>query len=170
MVTRIDHVVRNSLLSFIDEVFTTAWRGREHEAISLYCFGHLIRHFGTDDLFQNPKQICIQGTVPGVQGKNPKGRVNKDLLIWPNDIRSCWSKDWMVKHSPLCVQEWKVFRPSTQRPKMSMYDIDWLCAFSNKRPDFVGYAISLDLDSRGMRLSVTRICEGQQIPDWLLLK
>lgn len=169
-VSAVDAAVRSSLLDFICHVFDTNWMGREHEAISLYVLGYL-RHCFTPDraVLREPTQICIQGTVPGVPDFNPKGRVNKDLLIWPPDHRTCWDREGRVANAPLCVMEWKVFRLPSSRPHISEYDVEWLEGFAMGREDFVGYAVSVDLADREFRLSVTRVEDGDRESDWLRL-
>jgi len=169
LVQRIDNLVKESLASFVDWIFSNNWKGRENEAIGLYSFGHLAPHFGNDELFQNPVQICIEGTVPGVPGKNPKGRVRKDLIIWPASVFACWDENWKVSNYPLSVMEWKVFRQSTRKPKLSQYDVDWLIGFSKLTKQFVGYAVTLDLAARGFRLMATRCHQGEVQNNWLHL-
>ena len=45
----IDDVIRESLRTFANDVFGRRdWQGKEHEAVSLYAFGHLIRHVDDD--------------------------------------------------------------------------------------------------------------------------
>jgi hypothetical protein len=162
-----DQLVRTSLASFVEDVFASGWRGREHEAISRYVFGHVINHVGVSPILKVPTQICVHGTVPGVPGKNPKGRVNKDLQFWPSSTQTTWNAKWKPEYIPLCVQEWKVFRPTTGRPRESEYDIEWLQAFSELHHAFVGYAVTLDLAGRDMRLTVTRACAGHVDRKWM---
>jgi hypothetical protein len=132
--------------------------------------GYLQTHFSENDaVLRDPAQICIQGTVPGVPGLNPKGRVNKDLVIWPPDFRTCWDSDGKVNNTPLCVMEWKAFRLKRTRPAISEYDVEWLAGFAAGRNNFVGYAVSLDLLDRGFKLSVTRLVDGDQQDEGLRL-
>ncbi len=163
-----DTLIRKTLTSFIEDVFGCQWRGREHEAISRYVVGHVVSQVGFSPILKEATQICIQGTVPGVPGKNPKGRVNKDLQIWPAEAQTTWNQDWNPEYVPICIQEWKVFRPNTRRPKESQYDVDWLCAFTENHNTCIGYAVTLDLAARGFRLSVTRVLSGNA-QHWLKL-
>lgn len=165
----VDELVRESLTSLVADVSSSNWKGREHEVVSRYVIGHLAPRFGRHPLFRRPTQICIHGTVPGVPGRNPKGRVNKDLQIWPPEYESCWDDDWRPTRVPLAILEWKVFRPRTKRLTMSRYDIDWLRAFSELHEGFVGYAVSLDVAGRDRWLSVTRVASGVAQDDWLTL-
>ncbi len=164
-----DVLVRETLASFVEDVFDCMWRGREHEAISRYVFGHVVSQVGHSPILKKATQICIQGTVPGVPGKNPKGRVNKDLQIWPAEAQTTWNRAWKPEYVPICIQEWKVFRPNTRGPKESQYDVDWLCAFTRIHTTCIGYAVTLDLAGRGLQLSVTRVFSGNAKQEWLKL-
>ena len=164
-----DQIVRRSLTTFVDDVFQIAWTAREHESVSRYVLGHLVNHVGQSTLLKVVTQICIHGAVPGITGINPKGRVNKDLQIWPVEHQTGWTKDRKLEFIPLCIQEWKVFRRGKKTPTMSDYDIDWLCAFTGQHETCTGYAVSLDLEQRKYRLSVTRIASGIANRVWLNL-
>jgi len=90
-------------------------------------------------------------------------------VIWPQPAETCWDDAWKVAHDPLAVLEWKVFRPTTGPPSLSQYDLNWLRRFSLGRPQFVGYAVWLDLARRGSRLAAARVHEGTVEADWLQL-
>ena len=60
--------------------------------------------------------------------------------------------------------EWKANQTCVSR-----YDVDWLCAFSRDRDDFLGYAVCLDLKQRRFRLSCTRVWLGVPQPGWLVV-
>ena len=107
--------------------------------------------------------------MPGVRDLNPKGRVNKDLVIWQQPAQTCWDDRWAVVHEPLAILEWKVFRTARQLPGFSAHDVRWLRAFSRGRSRFVGYAVWLDLERRGPRLAAGRIHQGTVDLDWLRL-
>src|SRR6266550_3801870 len=88
---QLDQFVRKSLEAFIGRVFATNWRGREREAISLYAFGFLQQFCGSDPVLRDPTQIGIEATVSGI-ATNRKGRVNKDLVVWPAPGMTCWNE------------------------------------------------------------------------------
>jgi hypothetical protein len=170
MLTQIDNIVRDSLTEFVEDVFRSAWRGREREAVSLYAFGFLQGHIQTNGILSDPTQIAIEAAVPSHPSLNVKGRVCKDLVLWPEPKMTCWNQSWEVVNYPLAIMEWKAFRLRSSRPLVSHEDIDWLKQYSARRPpSFVGYAVSLDLLQRQFRLCVTRIESGQAKDRWLVL-
>ena len=170
MATHVDQPVEAAARAFVKDVFSKPhWRGREHEAVSHFAFGFLQRECKPGTVLADAAQIVIGGCVPGVAELNPKGRVNKDLVLWPQARMSCWDADWKVSHVPMAVLEWKVFRATTRPPRMSVYDLHWLEQFSRGRRDFVGYAVSLDLASRGWRLRAARVHDGRADQEWLTL-
>jgi hypothetical protein len=78
-------IVRGSLEAFVRHVAVVSWFGREHEAVSLYAFSHLIPATSGDSPLYNPTQIGIEVAVPQVEGwsSKQKAQVCKDLVIWP---------------------------------------------------------------------------------------
>jgi hypothetical protein len=169
MISEIDKIIRESLTAFVEDVFKRKWRGREYEAVSLYAFGFLQPLFRPNTALTDPTQIALEGTVPGVMGLNPKGRVCKDLVLWPKPMMTCWDEKWKISNMPISIMEWKVFRLANRKAKMSAYDITWLKKFSESKPNFVGYAISLDLLNRDFRLCTTRTYDGSATHEWLIL-
>jgi len=167
MIEEIDRAVRAAATEFVEAVFADGWRGREREAVSLFAIGYLIRQCRPGSALHSPTQIEIEAAVPGVSQLNPKGRVNKDLVIWAQPAQTCWDEDWKVAHDPLAIMEWKVFRPTTRAPSLSAYDLNWLTRFSQGRPDFVGYAVWLDLARRGSRLTAARVHDAAVEASWL---
>jgi hypothetical protein len=83
MLEEIDRAVRAAATEFVEAVFADGWRGREREAVSLFAIGYLIRQCRPGTVLHSPTQVAIEAAVPGVPELNPKGRVNKDLVIWP---------------------------------------------------------------------------------------
>jgi hypothetical protein len=170
MIAQIDLAVQSATRAFVNDVFSSPyWRGRESEAVSYFAFGFLQRECKAGDLLADATQIVVGGCVPGVAELNPKGRVNKDLVLWPKARMSCWDTDWNVCHIPIAVLEWKVFRAKRRRPQMSTYDLDWLERFSRGRREFVGYAVSLDLAGRDWRLRAARVYDAHTEREWLTL-
>src|SRR6266545_914881 len=113
MIDQIDHAIRSAATTFVDAIFSNGWRGREREAVSLFAIGYLVRECREGAVLHSPTQIAIEASVPGVAELNAKGRVNKDLVIWPIPAQTCWNETWAVVNDPLAVAEWKVFRPTT---------------------------------------------------------
>lgn len=169
LMSELDAPIDAAARLFVSDVFgEPRWRGREHEAVSH--FADFLRGQCQERTpLYDPGQIVIQGCVPGVRGLNPKGRVNKDLVLWPKPRMSCWNAEWSPSNIPMAVLEWKVFRLPTSRPTMSTHDLEWLSAFSCKHPEFVGYAISLDLNARQWRLRIDRVRSGSSDAAWLRL-
>ena len=165
----IDDAIRAAASEFVEAVFADGWRGREREAVSLFAIGYLIRQCRPSSILHSPTQVAIEAAVPGVSQLNPKGRVNKDLVIWSQPAQTCWDEAWTVTHEPLAVMEWKVYRPTTPRPALSKYDVNWLVQFSRGKPSFVGYAVWLDLAARGSRFTAARVQDGSIGERWLEL-
>ncbi len=165
----LDLIIRSAAEEFVAAVFSSRWRGREREAISLFAFGHLLRRCAAGSILSHPTQIAIEACVPGVPQLNPKGRVNKDLVIWPSPSMSLWDESWHEVHVPLAVLEWKVFREATKPPSLSRYDLDWLQKFSAGRAEFIGYAVWLDLAQRIHRFTAARVQNGRVDERWLVL-
>ena len=168
-VSELDMIIRIAAEEFVTAVFSSRWRGREREAISLFAFGYLQRRCVAGSILSDPTQIAIEACVPGVLQLNPKERVNKDLVIWPRPGMSLWDENWDERHEPLTVMEWKVFRPQTKAPSLSGYDLDWLKKYSETRAEFVGYAIWLDLARRANRFTAARVQHGHVEERWLVL-
>jgi hypothetical protein len=170
MATDVDRVVEAAARAFIEDVFSKLrWHGREHEAVSHFAFGFLQRECKPGTPLSDATQIAIGGCVPGVPELNPKGRVNKDLVLWPKPRMSCWDADWNVCRTPMAILEWKVFRAVTRPPRISVYDLHWLEQFSRGRREFVGYAVSLDLAARSWRLRAARVHDSHTDQEWLTL-
>lgn len=168
MLAQIDSVIRDSLIAFVDDVFRSAWKGREREAISLYAFGYLQTYATNSGVLNDATQIGIEVTVPSDRSLNPKGRVCKDLVLWRAPRMTCWNADWEAVNYPLAIMEWKAFRLPTSKPHVSQSDVDWLRQYSvHCLSAFVGYAVGLDLLQRQFRISVTRVERGHAQEQWL---
>lgn len=158
--TEIDTIIRQALKEFTTEVFADSWWGKEREAISLFAFGHLIKQCRPGGALFDPAQIGIEVRVPKVEGWGVKCEVCKDLIIWSRPGATCWSEP----HYPMAILEWKA-----NQPRVYANDVAWLVAFSANRPDFIGYAICLDLQRRNFRLSCTRVQNESVYSEWLVL-
>jgi len=64
----------------------------------------------------------------------------------------------------MAVLEWKA-----NQDRVYAKDVEWLVAFSAGRPNFIGYAICLDLKKRNFRLSCTRVQNHVIEQAWLVL-
>ena len=160
----LDNDIRASLASFVDDVFTNNWRGREREAISVYAFGHLVPRCGDGRLLRSPTQIGIEVAVPQIPGGSAKRQVCKDLVLWSEPGQTCWDAAGHPTIYPMAIMEWKANRGS-----ISLDDIGWLESYSKRRPSFVGFATCLDLKAREFRLACARVESGHANRDWLRL-
>ena len=174
MIADIDALIRLSLSSLIDDISAADWTGcREREVVSLFCFGHLLRHCRPCTFLHDPTQIAIEVAVPQVAGQarvtgkpTSKRQVCKDIVVWPRPRMTCWDAAGEPTVRPTSVIEWK-----HDEPDVSPYDVDWLAEFSAGAGDFVGYAVCTNLRSaHGFRLSCTRIYQGESQPRWRFIE
>lgn len=174
MIAEIDELIRASLAEFADAVQARGWCGRrEHEAKSLYAFGHLVPRCRPRRFLHHPAQIALDTPVLQIdheaqqalsRGKRkPKRIVAKDLLIWPEPRMTCWH-DGLPCVYPVVIMEWKL-----NANGIHPYDVAWLQAFSTDRSDFVGYALTVDLLRRHFLLSCTRVFRGEAEKEWLTI-
>ena len=156
----LDSTIRQALIEFTEDVFAKTWWGKEREAVSLFAFGYLIKQCQQGHIFFDPAQVGIEVRVPQPDGLGSKREICKDLVIWSSPGATCWDTDnW-----PMAVLEWKA-----NQDRIYAKDIAWLVAFSSSRPNFVGYAICLDLEKRNFRLSCTRVQQQRVQQAWLVL-
>lgn len=114
-IDQIDTIVAQSLQSLAHELSVGAWKGRrEREVVSLFCFGHLLRHCRSASLLYDPAQLAIEVAVPQILGQRgltgkvrSKAQVCKDIVIWPQPRMTCWDNDGKATVYPLSVIEWK---------------------------------------------------------------
>ena len=165
----LDQIIRVSLSEFVARIFDHKWRGREREAIALYVLGFLQRQCRPQGILSDPTQIGVEVAVPGVRSVNPKGRVNKDLVIWPEPGMTLWNENWEPCNSPLAVLEWKVFRRIHRNPGLSADDLRWLKDFTTSQAGSTGYAVSIDLAERSFRARVARVAAGVIDEEWVRL-
>jgi hypothetical protein len=158
----VDSTIRQSLLEFKSHVFERPWWGREREAISLYAFGYLQQHCKSGSFLFDPTQIGIEMAVPQIKSTNSKEQVCKDLVIWPQPFMTCWNEKKVPCLYPTVIMEWKA-----NKSVVSADDVRWLQSYSTQLPDFVGYAVCLDLLKRSFELSCSRICKGKVISNWI---
>lgn len=174
MIADIDALMRSSLSSLIEDISAADWTGRrEREVVSLFAFGHLLRHCRPGAFLYDPAQIGIEVAVPQVpeqtslSGKSTsKGQVCKDVVLWPRPRMTCWDTTGEPTVRPASVVEWK-----HDEGDVSAYDVEWLAEFSAGVEDFVGYAVCTNRRSaRDFRLSCTRIYQGQSQPRWQFIE
>lgn len=173
-ICELDDIIRDSLVSFANDVLSGAWTGRrEREAVSLYAFGFLLKQVRPVGILHDPAQIGIEFPVPQVSGivetnvggrHREKPQVCKDLVIWPRPAMTCWDEAGNPSVSPLAVLEWKFGTEMTSR-----HDLEWLKAFSKNRPEFTGFAISANRPGASFLLRAVRVSEGEADFDWLTL-
>ncbi len=162
MTIELDHIIRQSLTDFIEDIRQQSWRGKEREAISYYAFGHLLRYCRSRSILHDPRQIGIEVHVPKPARRGKKAAICKDLVIWPEPGMTCWNAAGETNNYPLAILEWKANH-------MSAYDVDWLCALSADDAQFTGYAVCLDLRQQDYRLSCTRV-QNQNVQErWLMV-
>jgi hypothetical protein len=173
----IDDLIRQALLSFIEDI-RSGWRGREHEAVSLFAFAHLLPLCKPQSVFYDPSQICIEGAVPQISfpdKKQHKDQTNKDLLVWSEPKTTYWDENYKIRYdtSPLALMEWKVkhFSQSPSKLKEVSKDIAWLQNFTSTYRETIGYAVGVEITQEPAmsNLLCTRIYQGQiePEPNWL---
>jgi hypothetical protein len=160
----IDVPIKKSLEEFVEDIFTKSWWGKEREAVSLYTLGYLVKQCSADSVLFDPAQIGIEVKVPKPNSFGSKKEVCKDIVIWPEPGMNCWNEKRESIQEPLAVMEWKV-----NESRVSEYDLEWLCAFSDNRPNFTGYALCLNLNKPESRLHCIRVQNQKKELDWLRL-
>jgi hypothetical protein len=170
MPTELDIVLRDTFAEFSGRIFNGGWRGREREAINVFVLGHLVRRVHSEGVLRDLTQVGIEVTVPSLKTINPKGRVTKDLVLWPAAGMTLWDNEWREANIPSAVLEWKVFRSLHRRPDLSATDIEWCRKWTKAYPSAIGYAVALDLDDRTFRIRVARVEVGLVDRTWLEIK
>jgi hypothetical protein len=154
----IDKIIEKSLKELSNYLSSSDWYGRENEIVNLFAHKFLWNNFD-DDILQMPIQIGIEVAIKQVQSSTTKSKnlVRKDLVIWPKEYQTVWSKEQGQYNAPLAIVEWKV---NSQR-KCS-YDIDWLKEFTTVYPDVIGYSACAFV-KKNRRVVFTRIERGKII-------
>jgi hypothetical protein len=169
----LDSVIRASLSSLVEDLFGTDWFGEEREVVSLYCFGHLLKHCRSGIFLYDPAQIGIEVGVPQVPEqtilsgrRSAKKRVCKDIVIWPKPRMTVWDSARQKVVRPICVIEW-----THNENAIKDSDLKWLEAFSKRSGDFVGFAVCTNrTERRRFRLSCTRFFRGTADDRWMHLE
>lgn len=136
--TETDDISLESLIKFVKYI-SNGWYGREHEAISLYIFAHLLPLIKKGTVLYDASQIGIEFTVPQTSTSHKK-QVRKDLVIWRNPGENCWNYRKRPTRPPLAILEWKVFRG---KPLIGNHpgDVAWLKGFTKIYRGIIGYTI-----------------------------
>ena len=172
-ISELDSIVSRSLTSLARELSGGNWNGRrEREVVSLFCFGHLLRHCTPGGVLHDPAQISIEVPVPQIPGQRnltgksiSKAQVCKDIVIWPRPRMVTWDAQGKPTVAPLSIIEWK-----HNEREVFGYDVDWLCEFSTCTAEFVGYAVCTNPPSQEFTLSCTRVFGGRRAAQWLHIK
>lgn len=172
--TELDEVVRRSLSSFASESLSGGWSGRrEREAVSLFVFGHLLRHVRPDSVLHDAAQITIEFPVPQVAAASAtaisgragaKTQVCKDVVLWPEPGMTCWDASGDPTVAPMAIIEWKFDVRRVHEP-----DVAWLAMFAESNPGFVGYEVSANRPGAPFLVDAARITAGRVDRSWLRL-
>jgi len=69
-ISQLDQTIARSLTSLAQELSQGLWKGRrEREVVSLFCFGHLVRHYVVGSVLNDPAQISIEVAAPQIAGQ-----------------------------------------------------------------------------------------------------
>lgn len=129
-ISKINEIIKQSLVEFVEDIRTNSWLGREREAISLYVFAHLLKFCKDSSFLYDPAQICIEGAVPRLVDvdKEYKRQVCKDLIIWPEPRMTCWDEQRKPTRVPIVIMKWKTIGFSkannNELSKVSANDIE----------------------------------------------
>ncbi len=174
MIAEIDALMRSSLPSLVEDISAADWTGRrEREVVSLFCFGHLVRHCRPGAFLHDPTQIAIEVAVPQVDSQTSfsgraasKLQVCKNVVLWPGPRMTCWDAAGAPTVMPASVIEWK-----HGVGEASGHGVEWLTAFSARLDDFVGYAVCTNRGgTQASRLSCARVYQGQVQPRWMIIE
>jgi hypothetical protein len=160
--SKLDSLLRGSLIDLADFVAKNNWRGREREVVSLFAFGFLVPRCQVGGPLQNPTQIGLDVAVPQLPGKNRKALVCKDLVLWEESAGTCWDKAGNATRTPIAILEWKA--GTTNHSK---HDELWLQAYSSNHRNFTGYAVSLNPKGMQTSLSVSLARNGVTNKSWI---
>jgi hypothetical protein len=172
MIAEIDVLVHSSLTTLAEDL-SAGWMGRrEREVVSLFCFGHLLRHCRPGTFLHDPAQIAIEVAVPQISGQTSltdkpisKNQVCKDIVIWPGPRMTCWDSAGAPTVRPSSILEWK-----HNESDVSGYDVRWLEEFSASNDDFIGYAVCTNSIAQDFSLSCTRVHRHRVHSRWLFIR
>ena len=148
-IAELDSIIEESLGRFYREVLLSPWHGREHEMVSLFVLGYLVRHCSP----HGPLLLTQIGIDVGVKQlkepkpgnkKGPRENVQKDLVIWPEPNGNLWTPDRQVLNEPLAVMEWKLAHGTHKKQLTGEYEYDkyWLQETARRiGANFRGYAV-----------------------------
>lgn len=154
--------LKDSLLSFYQDVALNQWRGREREAVSHFVTGHLSQQVGSCAEFNHLSQAVIEGALAQWPDSDKK-HVNKDLLLWSKPGMTTWNREWVAQHTPVAVLEWKVHRPKSPFRYYHPHDVEWLQWFTRENPESFGLLVALDIASQKPELNVGLVEFGRLV-------
>jgi hypothetical protein len=177
--TELDRAIRESLTSLHQEV-APDWYGKERELVSRFCFGHLVKYFGSvnqvlRDQAQMGMEVRVKQTSRGRTTLKTarKREVCKDIVIWPEPFMTLWNKNRKPVNVPLAVIEWKciAFSSSSRedRQTIAKHDCEWLCDFTSENSGTVGFSVVADLIARPVFIRCDRFESGRALENWLTL-
>ena len=174
----VDGAIRESLEEFAGGVFRRGWKGREHEAQSLFSFSFPGPKLATEGL-----GLALGGCVPGVEDREAglhdvDNRVCKDVVILSSPWETCFGERrevMEVTRYPVAAIEWTVCHP-WRKPTSKIradyeYDKRLVKAFSRGRSGLgrpeAAYAVLLTLAPNPMSLIAARAVNGDLDAGWL---
>jgi hypothetical protein len=174
----LDAIIEQSLRTFASEVLLSPWHGREHEMVSLFVLGHLIRHcvpHGPLHLTQIGIDVGVKQLEERKPGNvmGPTKDVQKDLVIWSEPAMTLWNSDGQIVNEPLVVMEWKVIYRSHKKGALAdhKYDKHWLEETAKRvGPHFLGYAVLVNMCQPRMLTCAKVAMPECTAKEWFLLK
>lgn len=164
----LDELIEHSLRQFAQATLRAKWWGKEHDWVSQYAFGYLIKYCKHGSLLYDPGQIGIEIAVPQPPGYGNKSAVRRDLVIWGEPQTACWNSQWSPVNHPLAILEWKVHRPD--RPNRGvMKEREWLRQYCAWQQHVVTYSIEVNTATTPSTLRCIRFY-GDSETQWLSLK
>ncbi|MGA2456103.1 MAG: hypothetical protein ABSF85_00815 [Terriglobales bacterium] len=162
-VGKLDVILREGLGSLYRELKSAPWYKREHEIVSLFAFGHLVRLLIDQSI--DVGQLDIEGRVPQEwphrrARRTGKDRAQRDLVIWNRRGDGFWRVAGQPDR-PFAVMEWKLSVSGKTRPAtLADYqdDIDWLQ--HNTSLMRVGYAVLVEWPEGKLRLRCAKVLGG----------
>ena len=155
-----------ALADFEHSLLSTGWRGKENDCVNLFTHGFLFSRIHTDAAITDFTQVGIEVGVPKPPSIGSKEACRKDLVIWRQPRQVAYDeKTWKPSKHPMAIVEWKTHRkPIT--PILDARDIQWLSAYSQHLPDFVGFAVTVDFTSNNRRVASALIQRDNYLEDF----
>ena len=165
---RIDGLVRSALTAFIEDFTHARWWGKEHDCVNRFVHGFMVPQGLESGVLAHPTQVGIEVGVGQPKGFSREA-ARKDVVIWPEPWMSCWNESFQPVNKPIAILEWKLVRTRGSL-RCHVHDRDWLSAFAQDQPEFVGYAVTMNRDRRrAERIAVARFSGSNVDENWLRL-